>query len=98
MLAWMATPAAADFLGATTLITGSDEFVPERADLAREVGVPTWKLRSLAVQARGWSPRGVALGIQAAARADADVKGAAGDRISACERLVISILRARAIR
>ncbi len=67
-------------------------------DLAREVGVPPWKLRSLAVQSRSWSPRGLAVAIQAAATADGDVKGAAGDRMWACERLVISVLRARAIR
>jgi len=67
-------------------------------DLAREVGVPPWKLKSLAGQSRGWSPRGLALAIQAAATADADVKGAAGDRMWACERLVISVLRARAVR
>jgi DNA polymerase-3 subunit delta len=66
-------------------------------DLAREVGVPPWKLKSLAVQSRSWSPRGLAVAIQAAARADADVKGAAGDRMWACERLVISVLRARAV-
>lgn len=66
-------------------------------DLAREVGVPPWKLKSLAVQSRGWSPQGLAAAIQAAATADADVKGAAGDRMWACERLVISVLRARAI-
>lgn len=68
------------------------------ADLAREVGVPPWKLKSLAVQSRGWSQRGLAAAIQAAARADADVKGASGDRQWACERLVISVLRARALR
>ena len=61
------------------------------ADLAREVGVPPWKLKSLAAQSRGWSPRGLAVAIQAAAQADADVKGAAGDRLWACERLVISV-------
>ncbi len=66
-------------------------------DLAREVGVPPWKLKSLAVQSRSWSPRGLAVAIQAAAQADADVKGAAGDRMWACERLVISVLRARAV-
>ncbi len=66
-------------------------------DLAREVGVPPWKLKSLSVQSRGWSPRGLAVAIQAAAAADADVKGAGGDRMWACERLVISVLRARAI-
>jgi DNA polymerase-3 subunit delta len=67
-------------------------------DLAREVGVPPWKLRTLATQSRGWSPRGLALAIQAAARADAEVKGAGGDRMWACERLVIAVLRARAVR
>lgn len=68
------------------------------ADLAREVGVPPWKLKSLAAQSRGWSPRGVAVALQAAATADADVKGAGGDRNWACERLVIAVLRARALR
>lgn len=67
-------------------------------DLAREIGVPTWKLKHLAVQSRSWSPRGLALAIQATAQADADVKGAAGDRLWACERLVISVLRARTVR
>ncbi|MEP6666691.1 MAG: DNA polymerase III subunit delta [Nocardioidaceae bacterium] len=67
-------------------------------DLAREVGVPPWKLRSISAQSRAWSPRGLAAAIQAAAQADADVKGAAGDRFWACERLVISVLRARALR
>lgn len=67
-------------------------------DLAREVGVPPWKLKALSRQARGWAPRGLAVAIQAAARADADVKGAAGDRLWACERLVISVLRARALK
>ncbi len=64
-------------------------------DLAREVGVPTWKLKSIAAQSRGWSSPGLAAAIQAAAAADADVKGAAGDRQWACERLVISVVRAR---
>ena len=68
------------------------------ADLAREVGVPPWKLRSLATQSRGWSPHGLALAIQAAATADADVKGAAGDRLWTCERLVISVVEARGVR
>ncbi|MBA2559047.1 MAG: DNA polymerase III subunit delta [Propionibacteriales bacterium] len=67
------------------------------ADLARDVGVPAWKLKSLAAQSRGWSGRGLASAIQAAARADADVKGASGDRQWACERLVISVIRARSL-
>jgi DNA polymerase III subunit delta len=68
------------------------------ADLAREVGVPPWKLRWYSGQSRAWSQRGVAIAIQAAARADADVKGAAGDRLWPCERLIISVVRARAVR
>jgi DNA polymerase-3 subunit delta len=67
------------------------------ADLAREVGVPVWKLRTLASASRGWSSRGLTTAIQAAAKADADVKGAAGDRQWACERLVISVVRARGL-
>ncbi len=66
-------------------------------DLAREVGVPPWKLRSIGAQSRGWSSRGLAHAIQAAAQADADVKGAGGDPSWTCERLVISVLRARAL-
>jgi DNA polymerase-3 subunit delta len=67
-------------------------------DLAREVGAPAWKLRWFAGQSRSWTERGVAIAIQAAARADADVKGAAGDRLWPCERLIISVIRARAVR
>jgi DNA polymerase-3 subunit delta len=68
------------------------------ADLAREVDVPAWKLKSLATQSQGWSPRGLAVAITAAAQADADVKGAAGDRLWACERLIIAVDEARALR
>jgi DNA polymerase-3 subunit delta len=67
-------------------------------DLARELGVPPWKLKSIRQQASGWSPRGLEAAICAAAEADAAVKGAGGDRLWACERLVIAVLRARALR
>ena len=60
-------------------------------DLAREVGVPPWKLRTLREQARGWSPAGLAAAIRAIARADADVKGAASDSSYTLERLVLTI-------
>ncbi len=64
-------------------------------DLAREVGVPPWKVKTLARQLRGWTPGGLAEAIQAAAHADAVVKGAGGDREWACERLVVAVLEAR---
>jgi DNA polymerase-3 subunit delta len=64
------------------------------ADLAREVGVPPWKLKSLRQQAKGWTAGGLAAAIQAVAQADADVKGASGDAGYALERMVITICRA----
>lgn len=65
------------------------------ADLAREVGVPPWKLRSLRDQARGWNEPGLARAIRAVAQADADIKGAASDASYALERLVLTITSLR---
>jgi len=67
-------------------------------DLARVVGVPPWKLRSLREQSRGWSEHGAAAAIRAVAQADADIKGAATDASYALERLVLTITRLRAAR
>jgi DNA polymerase-3 subunit delta len=64
-------------------------------DLAREVGVPPWKLRTLRPQARGWDQSGVARALKAVASADAEVKGAATDAPFALERAVLAVARAR---
>ena len=61
------------------------------ADLAREVGVPPWKLRTVRDQTRGWSEGGISKAIRAIARADADIKGAASDASYTLERLVLTI-------
>ena len=61
------------------------------ADLAREVGVPPWKLRTLREQAHGWTDANLARAIRAVAQADADVKGAASDASYTLERLVLTI-------
>lgn len=61
------------------------------ADLAREVGVPPWKLRTLREQARGWSDAGIGRAIRAVAQADADIKGAASDASYTLERLVLTV-------
>ena len=61
------------------------------ADLAREVGVPPWKLRTIRDQSRGWSDGGIARAIRAIAQADADIKGAASDPAYTLERLVLTI-------
>ena len=64
------------------------------ADLAREVGVPPWKLKSLRTQARSWDPDALAVALRAVASADAAVKGAAGDADFALEQAVLAICRA----
>ncbi|HSN12726.1 MAG TPA: DNA polymerase III subunit delta [Propionibacteriaceae bacterium] len=63
---------------------------PEPA-IAKDVGVPPWKLKDLARQARSWSPSAVGAAIKAVARADADVKGAAVDAEFALERLLTEL-------
>ena len=65
------------------------------ADLAREAGVPPWKVRVLREQARGWDDLGLAHAINAVAQADADVKGAASDAADALERMVLTVATAR---
>ena len=60
------------------------------ADLAREVGVPPWKLKSMRSQARGWDQGKLATAPRRS-RADADVKGAADDSAFALERAVLKV-------
>jgi DNA polymerase III subunit delta len=64
-------------------------------DLAREAGVPPWKVRTIREQARGWDDRGLATAVTAVAQADADVKGAASDPAYALERMVLRVTAAR---
>lgn len=66
------------------------------ADLAREIGVPPWKIKDLAKQARSWSPMGVAASVQAVAVADAAIKGAQSDPGYALEQLVLTVISHRA--
>lgn len=60
-------------------------------DLARQVGVPPWKLKTLGRQAREWSPARVAAAIQAVAIADQQVKGAVTDPAFALEALILHL-------
>lgn len=63
------------------------------ADLAREIGVPPWKLKSLRVQSRGWDERALAHALRSVAIADAEIKGAADDADFALERVVLTVSR-----
>src|SRR5688572_16281896 len=64
-------------------------------ELAREVGVPPWKLKTMRSQARGWDQAGLATALKVLAVADADVKGAADDTAYALERAVLGVSRLR---
>jgi DNA polymerase III subunit delta len=64
------------------------------ADLARELGMPPWKIDRVRQQMRGWTPDGVAAALTAVAEADAEVKGAGQDPEYALEKAVVAIARA----
>ena len=61
------------------------------ADLARDLGVPPWKVRTVRDQSRSWSPEGIAAAVRAVAKADADLKGASSDASYTLERLVLTV-------
>ncbi len=60
-------------------------------DVAREIGVPPWKVKDLVRLARDWTPRGLADALRRVAAADAAVKGSAADPAYALERLVLEV-------
>ena len=66
-------------------------------ELARELGMPPWKVDVVRRQLRGWSADGIAVAITAVAEADAQVKGGGADPVYALERAVVTIARARAV-
>jgi DNA polymerase-3 subunit delta len=64
-------------------------------DLARELGMPPWKVDRVRGQLRGWTPTGVAAAVTAIAQADEQVKGAGTDAAYALEKAVLAIVAAR---
>jgi DNA polymerase-3 subunit delta len=64
------------------------------ADLARELGMPPWKIDRVRQQMRGWTPDGVAMALRAVAEADAGVKGGGDDAEYALEKAVVTIATA----
>ncbi|MDG9706344.1 DNA polymerase III subunit delta [Streptomyces sp. DH37] len=63
-------------------------------DLARELGMPPWKIDRVRQQMRGWSAEGVSAALRAVADADAAVKGGGDDPEYALEKAVMAIARA----
>jgi DNA polymerase-3 subunit delta len=68
------------------------------AALAKELGMPPWKIDRVQRQLRGWSGEGVARALSAVAEADAQVKGGAADPAYALEKTVAEIVAARGVR
>lgn len=65
------------------------------ADLARDLGVPPWKVRQVRDASRAWSPEAIGQAVRAVAVADADVKGRAHDASYTLERLVLTVAALR---
>ncbi|MBD3930693.1 DNA polymerase III subunit delta [Streptomyces chumphonensis] len=63
-------------------------------DLARELGMPPWKIDRVRQQMRGWNADGVSVALRAVAEADAAVKGGGYDPAYALEKAVVTIARA----
>ena len=68
------------------------------AGLAKELGMPPWKVDRVSQQLRGWTPEGVAEAVQVVAETDAQVKGAGADAAYALEKAVSRIVAARGSR
>jgi DNA polymerase-3 subunit delta len=64
-------------------------------DAAKLVGAPTFKIRSLRAQLRGWNPGALATALTAVAQTDLDIKSGEADPAYAVERLVLQIYQAR---
>jgi DNA polymerase-3 subunit delta len=64
-------------------------------DLARDLGMPPWKVDRVRAQLRGWDLEGVAAALIAVAGADAAVKGGAVSAGFALERAVIAVAGSR---
>ncbi|WP_192761251.1 DNA polymerase III subunit delta [Actinomadura algeriensis] len=65
------------------------------ASLAKDLGMPPWKIERVQKQLRSWSADGVARAMTVVAEADAAVKGAAADPAYALEKTVAQIVAAR---
>jgi DNA polymerase III subunit delta len=65
------------------------------ATLAKQLGMPAWKVERTQRQARGWRPQGIAAALAAVATADGDVKGGGADPAYALERAILQITAAR---
>lgn len=90
----LVTAAMATALRSLARLSGAPRGVRD-ADLARDLGVPPWKVRILRNQLRGWTPTGLVRAIRAVAAADLQVKGAGNDPTLALTTAIVEIGTAR---
>src|SRR5690606_8201447 len=93
----LVTSAVAGSVRSVARFLGSTGRGGRDADLARDLGVPPWKIKTIRSQARGWDDEGISAALRAVARADADIKGAAHDADYTLERLVLTVSGLRQI-
>ena len=65
------------------------------ADIARDLDVPSWKVRILRGQLRGWTPDGLSRAMRAVAQADLAIKGGSSDHALALSALLLAVIDAR---
>ncbi|MGB9375705.1 MAG: DNA polymerase III subunit delta [Jiangellales bacterium] len=65
------------------------------ADVARDLKVPTWKVRVLRGQLRGWSSDGLSRAMRSVAAADLAIKGGSSDPTLALSETVLAVCEAR---
>lgn len=90
----LVTSALAGALRTIALVASSGH--APAAQVAREHGIPPWKVDRTRKQMRGWRPDGLSSALRAVAQADADVKGGAADQAYAVERALLAVVAARA--
>ncbi|HEX6233852.1 MAG TPA: DNA polymerase III subunit delta [Jiangellaceae bacterium] len=90
----LVTAALAMALRSLARLSGAARGVRD-ADLARDLGVPPWKVKILRGQLRGWTPSGLVRAIRAIADADLQVKGAGNDPTLALTTAIVEVGAAR---
>jgi len=96
------TTGTADLLVVAALASGVRELTRVKGagagstgTLAKQLGLPPWKVEKAQRTARGWSDEGLSVALRAVAEADERVKGAGVDPAYALERAVLAVAAAR---
>ncbi|MCU1679128.1 MAG: polymerase delta subunit [Frankiales bacterium] len=93
LAAVLVTSAVASSLRAIAAVAGAGR--SSTAVLAKQLGMPPWKVEKTQRQARGWRPDALSVAVRAVADADAAVKGSVADPAYALEKMVMTVTAAR---